>query len=86
MSLADLRKPQPKVDRTKWPAWVRIPLWGLDSRQSAMVFLWVSIVLTLIFVVLTFFKPVFIAGTVMVIAVIGYHLAIRWVDKNSRWS
>jgi hypothetical protein len=87
MSLADLRKPQPKVDRKTWPAWVRFPLLGLDSRTAASVFFWVSVVLLLGFAAMGFFKAVFFAGAaVMLIAVVGYHCAIRWVDRNSRWS
>jgi hypothetical protein len=30
--------------------------------------------------------PFFLFGALLIIAAVWYYLAIRWVDKNGRWS
>lgn len=66
------------------PSWVYWGLWGIKTRKVAMLFVYISIVLTLAIV------PVGIALNdylfiAFILVPLWYWLSIKWVDKNSTW-
>ncbi len=75
--------PQPAPEPThvdKRPRWVRLGLWGLNSRGKAWLFFWLSLgmaVIGLLFGVLP--------GLIMLFAVAWHWGAIRWMDRHERW-
>jgi hypothetical protein len=75
-----------QVDRTAWPVWVRLGLWGLPNRASAWVFFWLSVALAAGCVGYGFVEWPFFIGGVLLFAALWYYQAIRWVDRHSRWS
>jgi hypothetical protein len=74
------------VDRSRWPIMVRMGLWGLPNRESAWVFFWISTIAAAGCVAYGFVNPRFFIGGLLVFAALWYYLAIRWVDRNDRWS
>jgi hypothetical protein len=67
------------------PWWVKLTLWGLPSRRSALAFVWLSIGLAVACVVYGFWDRRFSFGVVWILAALGYLGAIRWVDKHGGW-
>lgn len=66
------------------PSWVYWGLWGIKTRKVAMLFVYISIVLTLAIV------PVGIALNnylfmAFILVPLWYWLSIKWVDRNSTW-
>jgi hypothetical protein len=68
------------------PWWVKLTLWGLPNRASALFFVWLCIALASAFVVLGFRDRRFSLGSVWLLPALGYLRAVRWVDKNGGWS
>ena len=64
----------------KRPFLVRVGLWGLKTRQSALAFMWLCIVGAVVSVVLGFWL-----GAIFLIAGYWYWYSVRWVDKNGGW-
>ncbi len=65
---------------TKRPILVRLGLWGLKTRQSALAFMWLCIVGAVALVVLKHWL-----GSLLLLAALWYWYALRWVDKNGGW-
>jgi hypothetical protein len=73
-------------DRRNYPLWVKLGLWGLPTRASALAFLWGSVVLTVLGLIGGFWNPsLFIIGLLLPFAAWWYGAAINWVDKNGKW-
>ncbi len=68
------------------PWWVRLTLWGLPNRLSALFFVWLCVGLATVCVLLGFRDRRFSLGAVWLLPALGYLRAVRWVDKNGRWS
>ncbi len=68
------------------PWWVKLTLWGLPSRFSALFFVWFCIGVATAFVILGFRDRRFSLGAVFLLAALEYLRAVRWVDKNGGWS
>ena len=66
---------------TKRPLLVRLGLWGLKTRQSALAFMWLCIIGAVVSVVLKYW-----IGSLLLIAALWYWYSLRWVDKNGGWS
>lgn len=75
-----------KQPAAKRPWWVRITLWGLPTRASAMAFVWLSLAIAAASALYGLRDPRFTLGALMVVAALGYVLAIRWVDDHGGWS
>lgn len=65
---------------TKRPILVRLGLWGLKTRQSALAFMWLCIVGVVVSVVLKFW-----IGSLLLLAALWYWYAVAWVDKHGGW-
>jgi hypothetical protein len=74
-----------KVDRSVWPFWVRIGLWGLPTRAAAWAFFWLSIAIAVGCVAYALVDRRYLVGGILALAALWYYLSIRWVDKHSRW-
>jgi hypothetical protein len=68
------------------PWWVKVTLWGLPNRASALAFVWLSVALAMAFVFLGFRDRRFSLGGVWLLPALGYLRAIRWVDQHGGWS
>ena len=68
------------TDPTKRPILVRVGLWGLKTRQSALAFMWLCIVGAVVSVVLKFWL-----GSLLLLSALWYWYALTWVDKNGGW-
>ena len=66
---------------TKRPLLVRLGLWGLKTRQSALAFMWLCIIGAVVSVVLKYW-----IGSLLLSAALWYWYSLRWVDKNGGWS
>lgn len=66
------------------PSWVYWGLWGIKTRKVAMLFVYISIVLTLAIVPvgIALYNYLFMAFTLVPL---WYWLSIKWVDRNSTW-
>jgi hypothetical protein len=73
------------VSATRRPLWVRIGLWGLPTRRSAWVFVWLSFAIAIGCVAYGFVDRRFSVGGLMTLAALWYYLAIRWVDQHGGW-
>jgi hypothetical protein len=74
------------VDRSAWPVWVRLGLWGLPNRVSAWFFFWLSVGVAVGCVVAGFWYWPLFFGAGMAGAAVWYFASIRWVDENSSWA
>jgi len=68
------------------PWWVKLTLWGLPNRFSALIFVWFCVTLATAFVMVGFRDRRFSWGAVWLMPALGYLRAIRWVDKHGGWS
>jgi hypothetical protein len=68
------------------PWWVRVTLWGLPNRVSALSFVWLCVGFAMACVVLGFRNPLISLGAVSLLPALGYLRAVRWVDKHGGWS
>jgi len=86
-----------QVDRSTWPRWVRLALWGLPTREAALVYFWLCVLLPAAFVCIS--VGLALAGAFLDLAIVlpfvglaflpaapGYARAIRWVDRHGRWA
>lgn len=71
-----------KQQKTEWPLWVRLALWKIPNRKSAMMFVWGTMSIVLISLLGLYFDKRFKCGSAFFIASLWYWLAIQWVDKN----
>ena len=67
------------------PWWVKVTLWGLPNRASALFFVWLCVGLALVSVFLGFRDRRFSIGAVWILAAFGYLRAVRWVDEHGGW-
>jgi hypothetical protein len=65
---------------TARPFLVRVGLWGLKTRQSALAFMWLCIIGAVVSVLLKYRL-----GALLLVAALWYAYAVRWVDKNEGW-
>ena len=68
------------------PWWVKLTLWGLPGRTSALFFVWLCLGLAFASVFLGFRDRRFTLGAVWVLPAFGYLRAVRWVDEHGGWS
>lgn len=68
------------------PWWVKLTLWGLPSRASALFCVWLCVGLAIACVFCGFWDWRFSLGAVSMLGALGYLRAVRWVDKNGGWS
>jgi hypothetical protein len=73
------------VDRSNYPLWVRLGLWGLPSRGSAWAFVVISIVAAVAGCVYGLYDARYFACAAFLLAGFLYWAAIRWVDRHGRW-
>lgn len=74
------------VDRRTWPPMVRFGPWGVPNRTIAWICVWFSITLAVCSVAYGFVEPIGFLGSVFLLSALWYYLALRWVDRNSKWS
>ena len=67
------------------PLWVRVGLYGLAKRSNAFTFVWISLGLAGVGILVGFVKPLSFVGSIFIFSALWYWLAIRWVDKNGKW-
>jgi hypothetical protein len=63
------------------PKFIKLTLWGINSRASAMTFL----VLSLVLAVGAAFLSETIIAILFAMAAAFYFVGMRWVDKNANW-
>ena len=73
------------VNRKSWPIYVRLGLYGIKTRKTALIFFWISIVSATCSILFCMIDPNFIIGSLFVFSAIWYKLSIKWVDKNMQW-
>jgi hypothetical protein len=73
------------VDRSQWPLWVRLGLWGIPTRGLAWAFVVLSLAIAIGSIAYGFVDRRFFIGGIMSVAALHYYLATCWVDQNSRW-
>ena len=67
------------------PALVYLGLWGINSRRTAMAFLWVCVVVGVVGIIGAFIYPKLLLLTVSFLSAAWFWYAIRWADKNAAW-
>jgi hypothetical protein len=68
------------------PWWVKVTLWGLRSRASALFYVWFCVAVAIGFALLGFRNRWYSIGAVWIVAAVGYLRAIRWIDEHGGWS
>lgn len=68
-----------------FPLYVKIGLWMINTRKTAMTYFWLSILLAVISALLGIQDRAYCAGLLFLLPALWYWLAIRWVDKNAKW-
>lgn len=68
------------MSRSQWPAWVRVGLWSIHSRSTALTYMVVCLGVALASIALGFGLGAFFFG-----AAAWYWFALRWVDRNATW-
>lgn len=87
----------PKTRRARRPVWVRVGLWGLETRVAALVFFWGCVILALAFAGggvglavagadAAVWVSLLVIGGTLLLPVLWYGLAIRWVDRHDHWA
>jgi hypothetical protein len=83
------REEAAEESRKGWPLWVRMGLFGI-RRNSAWLCIWLCLACAAGCVVWSLLDPRFyrvgFVGPLFIVGALWYYLAIRWADKNSRWS
>jgi hypothetical protein len=72
-------------DEQKRPLWVKIGLWGIPNRASAWAFFWISIGISVGFVLYGFVDRRFFSGGILLFAALWYYASIQWVDHHGGW-
>ena len=67
------------------PLYVRLGLWGIYTRKTALGFMWGCIAIGAASVAIGFYKPVFFFGSALWVSALWYLTAIRWVDHRGNW-
>ena len=71
------------------PIWVFLAVMNFETRKGANVMVWISLLITLVCVPLSYYQPfetvdwtwiAMMAGTTL-----WYWLSMKWVDKNTGW-
>jgi hypothetical protein len=87
---------EPRRRRVRRPWWVKLGLWGLETRVAAQVFFWpavglgcaffgVSILLAIAGVDSAYWVSLLLAAIMIGLAGFWYGAAIRWMDRHDRW-
>jgi len=63
------------------PALVKLGLFGVKTRRSALTYMWVCVAFTV--AALVFQR--WVASVGLLVAALWYLYSIRWVDKNNQW-
>jgi hypothetical protein len=72
----------------KWgaaPVWVKIGLWGIKSRRTALAFEVFCAAFAMAALVGAFFNPSAVIGSILFAAAYWYAVSIRWVDRVGLW-
>lgn len=75
----------PRPDRSGWPVYVRVGLWGIAGRRAAWACFGLSLALAVGSGLYAFVEPRATPGTLMFAAALWYYVSIRWVDANAHW-
>jgi hypothetical protein len=67
------------------PLLVSVGLFGINSKSTAYVYLFISLVLVIISVIMGMRNPIYFVGIGFLISAAWYFYCIKWVDKNSSW-
>lgn len=68
------------------PKYVYWTLWGVNTRGSAVRYMWLSVALAVVSCAASFVNPISFIGIVALVTAELYRRAINWVDKNSFWA
>ncbi len=63
------------------PIYVKVGLFGIGSRKSAMMYFWLSIIIALGSSL--YFQT--LLGLVLLLAALWYWAAVKWMDANDGW-
>lgn len=71
-----------------YPTWVKLSLWGLGSRASALGFVWLSVIaaIGLVAYAVRSGDARFYAGAGFLASACLYWRAVVWVDRHGDWS
>lgn len=61
-------------------------LWGVSTRQTAIRYMRLSILLAVVSLGLAYFNPMGFLGIFALITAALYRYAVKWVDDNSYWA
>ena len=67
-------------DNTPRPLLVRLGLWGIKTRPTALVFIWICIGIAAV----SAFRHFWI-GLILLVAAAWYWYAMRWMDQHGGW-
>ena len=67
------------------PFWVKVGLWGIPTRASALHFIWFSTASAAASGAYGFRDSRFFLGTGLLLASLWYWLSMRWVDRHGGW-
>ena len=78
-----MNTPVPTANR---PVWVKVGLWLIHSRKTALGYFWLSVALAVLSVVAgAVVAPRYYVGVIFLLAALWYWLCIAWVDRNNNW-
>lgn len=60
-------------------------LWGINSRATALAYLWFCVIAAIGSMFYGFFNAWAFLGMFMLVAAAWYRHAINWADQNSAW-
>jgi len=67
-------------DNTLRPLLVRVGLWGIKTRTTALMFIWICIGIAVVSAIRHFW-----IGLIMLVAAAWYWYAMRWMDQRDGW-
>lgn len=80
----------------KYPAWVRIGIWGISSRKMMQVFTWLAFVLFVAHISFALWKllpadlpingEILFWGCLFGLAFAHYFTSLKWVDRHGDWT
>lgn len=68
-----------------FPFWVKLGLWGINNKKTALGYFWVCILLSIISFILGFIDSRYFAGLILLLSAGWYWSCIIWIDKNAKW-